>query len=235
MIHLLEKNKLRKHYKIMKAALLSDTHGYNSLFLNDLKNDPVDIVIHAGDFSNLGTPQEIEAFDLWIDQLEGTNYFIFIGGNHDFGLKGVEPYERTTKNGVKVHYLYNSSVEIQGKVIYGSPNTPEFFNWAFMYPRNSEEGAAIWDQVPEETHTLITHGPRYKVLDMCSDFKSRAMISVGCDQLGKRIDKLPKLKNHIFGHIHPAHGYKTYNGVHYYNVAMSRDFGGFRKPVMTFL
>jgi hypothetical protein len=32
-------------------------------------------------------------------------------------------------------YLENEGVTIGGLSLWGSLNTPEFFNWAFMYPR----------------------------------------------------------------------------------------------------
>jgi hypothetical protein len=60
-------------------------------------------------------------------------------------------------------YLENTGVTIDNVTFWGSPYTPEFLNWAFMYTRGS--GAKYWDQIPDGLDVLITHGPPFGILD----------------------------------------------------------------------
>jgi hypothetical protein len=61
-------------------------------------------------------------------------------------------------------YLENSSVNVFGYNIFGSPNTIEFFDWAFE--KNEEELDQIYSQIPENTDIVVTHGPAYEILDL---------------------------------------------------------------------
>ena len=40
-------------------------------------------------------------------------------------------------------YLEHESVEVEGIKIFGSPHTPEFFDWAFMY--KPDDADKYWD------------------------------------------------------------------------------------------
>jgi len=54
--------------------------------------------------------------------------------------------------------VQDSSINIEGIKIYGSPWQPSYHDWAF----NLERGEAIrkkWDLIPGDTDVLITHGP----------------------------------------------------------------------------
>jgi hypothetical protein len=61
-------------------------------------------------------------------------------------------------------YLENDGITIDGVSFWGSPYTPEFMNWAFMYPR-SGAGKRIWDLIPSPLDVLITHGPPRGILE----------------------------------------------------------------------
>jgi Icc-related predicted phosphoesterase len=93
----------------------------------------------------------------------------------------------------------DESYEFEGIKIYGSPQTPQFGNWAHMYDRRSSE--LVWDQVPNDTQILITHGPAKGILDQ-TDYGDLA----GCEGLYKKIMQLPDLLIHCCGHIHEAYG-----------------------------
>jgi Icc-related predicted phosphoesterase len=92
-------------------------------------------------------------------------------------------------------YLENSSVNLMGLNIYGSPYTPTFYKWAFMRDRG-EPIRAIWNKIPENLDILITHGPPYGILD-----RNRDGVICGCEELLKAV-KLKKPRYHVFGHIH---------------------------------
>ena len=102
-----------------------------------------------------------------------------------------------------MHYLYNRAVTIEGITFYGSPHTPRFFDWAFMYdPPDSKK---IWEKIPHETNVLITHGPPYGVLDQCPN-QQGVMESVGCPELLAAVQNRPAIQLHLFGHIHEGYG-----------------------------
>lgn len=179
----------------MKILFLSDTHSQHRK-LNDLPE--ADILIHGGDVSKMGRDHEVEDFMRWFSGLE-YRYKIFIAGNHDFFFEGETPKSIKRFLNENTFYLHNSSVEIEGLKIWGSPYTPTFFNWAF----NLDRGKAIekvWKDIPPDTDVLITHGPPFGILD-----GTRSDQHVGCEELLKKIKKI-KPKYHLFGHIHEAYG-----------------------------
>lgn len=61
-------------------------------------------------------------------------------------------------------YLENSTCDMFGYKVFGSPYTPTFFDWAF----NLDIGPhlqAVWNEIPDDTDILITHGPPKDILD----------------------------------------------------------------------
>jgi Icc-related predicted phosphoesterase len=114
---------------------------------------------------------------------------------------------------MSVKYLDHDSCTIHGVSFFGSPYTPDFGGWAYMIP--DEELKRKWDQIPEETNVLITHGPPFGI----GDFSSYKMENAGCRHLATRVNNLPNLKAHIYGHIHHAYGVTERNKVIYANVS----------------
>jgi predicted phosphodiesterase len=135
----------------MKIVCLSDTHNCNE----EIAVPEGDILIHAGDATINGTEQEIENFLFWYSALPHP-YKIFVAGNHDWLFETDNQVARLLTARYGIIYLQDSSAEIEGLQIYGSPWQPRFFNWAFNLNRG-EELAEKWDLIPRETQILITH------------------------------------------------------------------------------
>ncbi len=183
----------------MTITTLSDTHGLH----RRIKDIPLaDIIIHAGDISNIGEEHQVIDFLNWFADLPH-QHKIFIAGNHDFF------FERESKKYIEkiipsnIIYLNDSSCTIDSINIYGSPITPRFYDWAF----NRDRGKNIqqhWKLIPTDTDILITHGPPFGKLDATTN-----NLRTGCEDLLKVVEKI-KPKYHIFGHIHEAYG-MTYN------------------------
>lgn len=173
-----------------------------------------DILLHAGDCTNVGRESEVSGFVDWFKNIEGFKYKIFIAGNHDFAFEQeplwlnsyIEPNRLLEKN---VTYLEDGSIEIVSDEfsrpikIYGSPWQPEFYNWAFNLPRNGVVLKEKWDEIPIDTDILITHGPPHGIRDFVVD--RLGTLQVGCELLRERVDEVKPLM-HIFGHIHGAYG-----------------------------
>lgn len=184
----------------LKALLISDTHGTH-WHQNYLVEGEFDVLIHAGDFTNHGDTSEVADFMTWVEAQDQFKDIVYIAGNHDVGYQAESLV--TFSSGTNLHYLFNSSVTINGVKIYGSPFTPRFYNWAFMY--DPDQAAEIWSLIPADTDVLVTHGPPHGVSDQCSDGRG-GIEHAGCPTLLEAVDRTPSIKLHVFGHIHEGYG-----------------------------
>ena len=138
-----------------------------------------------------------------------------IAGNHDITFQedyymssgaqrfhgGVGRYDCSKARGLLkgCTYLEDSSVEICGYKIYGSPWQPEFCDWAFNLPRG-EELRKRWAAIPIDTDILLVHGPPAGHVDMTSRSGH-----VGCEDLLEAIHQRC-ISTVVSGHLHPAYG-----------------------------
>lgn len=195
----------------LKIHCLSDTHNKHKHF--SLPGG--DILIHSGDATSMGELHQIMAFLTWFAAQPYTHK-IFVPGNHDWGFELNESLYRSECERLGIHLLINQGLELEGIKFWGSPCTPRFFNWAFNVDRGSFI-KSIWEQIPEDTEVLITHGPPAKILDVAPYGGN-----VGCDDLFWRIMDT-KVKLHVFGHIHPARGTQRFNDKLFVNAASLND------------
>jgi len=208
----------------MKILCISDTHTKHNKIPKEWLV-PADIIIHAGDISNIGDVQDTENFCKWFSSLDQYEHKIFIAGNHDFNFETEDFRYLETMNIVKSYknitylcdeelILYNSEDNNQPIKIYGSPWQPEFHNWAFNLPKGKKLREK-WDKIPLDTDILITHGPVHGLLDMAPDGNF-----CGCEELLDVVTtKLTDLKYHICGHIHCGHGVAYKNNIQFVNAS----------------
>lgn len=198
---------------MLRIICLSDTHNCNEQIIVP----EGDILIHAGDATNRGTMEEIIFFNQWFANFSH-KYKIFVAGNHDWLFETNNLRARSLLDD-SIIYLQDSSVEIEGLKIYGSPWQPRFFDWAFNLNRGAEM-AEKWKLIPHNTDILITHGPPFGILD---EVPRRYWIeNTGCEELRKKVEEISqfnKLKLHIFGHIHCGYGTAENFGVKFINAA----------------
>jgi hypothetical protein len=132
-------------------------------------------------------------------------------GNHDRYFQNAPEIARELLT--SAIYLENSGTTINGVSLWGSPYTPEFLHWAFMYPR----GAAAdryWDQIPTGLDVLITHGPPAGILDQTVAGEAH----LGCEELLQAVaQKKPRV--HVFGHIHGGAGTFQNEATYFVNAA----------------
>jgi Icc-related predicted phosphoesterase len=179
----------------MRIIAVSDTHGLH----NGIQGLPDgDILVHAGDLMNSGfDPEDIWSFNRWLEA-QSFKHRIVTGGNHDRHFQNSPDQARSLLT--NAIYLENAGVTIGNVSFWGSPYTPEFLNWAFMYPRGSA-ARQYWDQIPYGLDVLVTHGPPFGILDQAA----RGGEHLGCEELLKAVEE-KKPKVHIFGHIHGGAG-----------------------------
>lgn len=109
----------------VRVVCISDTHT------NTTRIPEGDVLIHAGDMTNAGTVQEIQAQIDWMASLPHREKII-IAGNHDsyFDPKSRKPEDKGKKlNFRSIHYLENKSVTLKFKggrklTFYGAPDIP---------------------------------------------------------------------------------------------------------------
>jgi Icc-related predicted phosphoesterase len=199
----------------MRLTFISDTHSKH----NDLKLEPCDILIHCGDLTKDIGQADLRIFCKWFDE-QNAKHKIFIAGNHDGAF---EKWPDLAKLMVKeyckenVHYLQDSGVEIEGIKFWGSPVTPEFYNWFFNRTRG-EEIKRHWDMIPDGTDVLVTHGPPVGF----GDWSPCDKVSTGCIDLLYAIQRI-KPKIHACGHIHNGYGVRNLEDIMMINAASCNE------------
>ncbi len=191
----------------MKLTFISDTHYQH----RKLQLTSGDVLIHCGDFTRRGGLDDVESFAQFIGE-QNFKTKIVIAGNHDLSFEDRRRREKAEKHLTDhgITYLNDTGVVIDGVKFWGSPVQPEFFGWAFNRKRG-EELRDHWELIPEDTDVLITHGPAYGILDLCSDGRR-----VGCQDLLETVNII-KPKIHAFGHIHEDYGVVKKQGTIFVN------------------
>jgi Icc-related predicted phosphoesterase len=201
----------------LKITVISDTHSKHGL----VKLTGGDILIHAGDLTNIGEYEDVYFFLKWLDR-QNYKHIIFIAGNHDFYFedktiaeiqKGIST---VCKSKIKYHYLNDTGVTIKKLTFWGSPVQPEFYDWAFNRKRGTDINKH-WKLIPKLTDVLITHGPPFEILD-----KTAGGQHVGCADLLKKINTI-KPKLHVFGHIHEGYGYRENDHTLFINASVLNE------------
>lgn len=185
--------------KTVRVVFMSDTHDR---WPAPGEIPEGDILVHAGDHTMMGEDSPLIEAGYRLRQLPH-KYKVFIAGNHDWMFQTNREYAKQAM-GVGERgmiYLENEGIELMGLKFWGSPQQPEFNNWAFNVKRGPDI-RKYWDMIPEGLDVLITHGPPRGVLDK-SGFPP--FESCGCDDLAVAVrEKYPKV--HVFGHIHGGYG-----------------------------
>lgn len=197
----------------MRIVCISDTHNCNE----EIAVPDGDLLIHSGDAVTSGTLNEIEKFFKWFESLPHKRK-VLIAGNHDWAYQ-LQPDKVRPLVPDSVIYLQDSSVEIDGLKVYGSPWQPRFFDWAFNLNRGYEL-AEKWALIPDDIDILITHGPPNGILDLVP--RNGWDENTGCEELRKRVEQIAafgRLKLHVFGHIHCGYGVHEEFGVKFVNAS----------------
>lgn len=193
---------------LMRCWLISDTHNHHSEL--DVPHG-IDVVIHCGDESESGNEwlnePEARAFFDWYSALDA-EVKIFVPGNHSVaveqGLVRSEQYP-------EIRFLIHEQSDINGLVVFGTPYTPKFFNWAYMRARSDLD--IIWQSIPDHVDILISHGPPKGYMDVTRDLDTRDPIHVGSKSLTRHVTQRIKPMLHAFGHIHDEPGIRNFGVV----------------------
>ncbi|MBQ3636625.1 MAG: metallophosphatase domain-containing protein [Bacteroidales bacterium] len=174
----------------MRIVHISDTHGRH----REIEGLPEgDVIVHSGDFTNMGTEEEVLDFLNWMVELPH-RHKIFVPGNHDFCLLDAEGVEELPEG---LHFLSHHEVEIEGV---------KFFGLGYMQdPRRIPEGVGV----------LITHEPPAGVLST-----EEGIGEYGSEEIREAVWRL-RPRVHLFGHCHSGYGLEEHNGIIFSNGAMT--------------
>ena len=224
-----------------RIICISDTHGlhrkmkYNVIDFIDKNQE--NILIHAGDVTNVGTQDGTREFVEWFQNLKGFGTKIFVAGNHDWSFYRKPAWLKQYINDENLsqsdcHYLEDSEMTITDPKfskpikIYGSPWQPEFMNWAFNVPR--DQLYKYWEKIPLDTQILITHSPAYGICDRVYGKPP----SLGCESLYEHIVKI-KPKIHVAAHIHSGRGIIEKDGTIFINASICTErYEPINKPIV---
>ena len=187
----------------MKICCYVDLHG-------DLPETPnCDLVIVAGDIApSIKLEYQSDWFNTnfadWTHSLPCED-LVFIAGNHDRAFE--KTLEMIDFDCIKGTYLYNSSTEVKGIKIWGSPWTLWFNDWAFNFSKGAaglDEAEMLWNTIPDDTNIIVTHGPLFGHGDIVQ--RQEGSVNAGDEILREKFISLPDCSLHICGHIHEGHG-----------------------------
>jgi len=233
----------------LRLVCISDTHCQAEKMLEPVPEG--DILIHAGDFTNYGRREEVEKFNTWLGTLPH-RHKIVIAGNHEitfdrasfdniyakkkvFG-ENYDPSDPKVSDFPNFQalltnciYLENSSIEVDGVKIHGSPHVPGIgHEWAFFYKRNEVE--KVWSCLPA-CDVLVTHGPPLGIGD-----ERGSGARLGCPELLRQVVDNVKPTFHIYGHVHQDAGVRTAQETTFVNAATCDYMGSpIRKPIVLLL
>ena len=222
----------------MDFVFISDTHGLHEMMSHPLPEG--DVLIHAGDCTNVGSQKNIQEFVYWFQNLKGFDTKIFIAGNHDWGFERKPDWlnhyiNEENLSQSDVVYLEDSEFIIEDPEFsrpikfYGSPWQPRFYDWAFNVDRDKIH--VHWEKIPEDTDVLITHGPPQEILDV-----NPMGEPCGCSSLRFQVENRVKPFIHAFGHIHTQPGHKIVGDTTYINASTCTDrYVPSNKPIVASL
>lgn len=207
--------KVIKKENDLTIVFISDTHSKHE----ELVIPRCDILVHSGDYTQVGSPQEIMQFYNWLKRQTQCKHKVFIEGNHDMHADPTEPIAKNRFFNVasyedfinrlkelkleedNIHRLFNSSITIEGVKFWGSPYTPYFHGWGFN--STTDELIQNWNQVPNDTDILVSHGPPNGHLDVCKNGDVVGDVAL----MQKILEVRPSIC--AFGHIHESNGIHT--------------------------
>ncbi len=210
----------------MRIVIISDTHG-RDLNIWDIPDG--DVLLHCGDFCCGRGWRDIELFREQMMRLPHPHKLV-VGGNHDHII---EKDRRKTRELLgPVHYMEDEALVIGGLKFWGTPWQPEYMAMAFNMRRGSDELHEKRVLIPDDVDVLMTHCPPAEILDWLNFHGA-----LGCNQLRWRVDNLPQLKLHCFGHIHEGYGVDERDGKTFVNAALvagdeNRPYPETKKPIV---
>lgn len=197
---------------------ISDTHNQMKSFCRKIieANIAADLFIHAGDFTNGGSPQECSKFFNSLTEIaDRFTKFIIIPGNHDVHFDNYQ-VRIPAQLKPKLEILCNKMFEFESFLIFGNCAMPDLNAGHRFF----QEDSGKWpDEVNlSNAHVVISHCPPFNILDLTLENNH-----IGSVTLANIIKKSDTVKCVIFGHVHEARGQFQDNKTTFFNVAAVQE------------
>jgi hypothetical protein len=182
----------------MRIVCISDTHSLH----RQIKIPDGDVLIHAGDITREGEVDTVYDFSIWLASLPHKHKLV-IPGNHDFCFDISHPrYDERVRPMLEhrrpnIHFLIDAAREIEGLRFFGTPWVPNLTSWAFF-----DRGRDCFERAPTDIDVLISHGPPWLVRDR----EMKHGVHCGSGHLLRYVQRCPRLRLHVFGHVHESYG-----------------------------
>jgi Icc-related predicted phosphoesterase len=203
----------------MVITIIADLHGN----LIDIK--PCDLLLIAGDICPATNhDREFQRhwlniyFKDWLNKIPAKEV-VGIAGNHDLLF---EDHPDEVPKDLRWHYLQDNGIEIMGLKLYGVPWTIFFYDWSFNAPQFDIDEKFLhekFNQVPEGTDILITHGPPFGIADEITMGRYKGRKKLGSVALRERIEII-KPKIVCCGHIHSSSSINDFRGTQIINASI---------------
>lgn len=132
----------------VRFVCISDTHNKDAA----LRLPRGHVLLHAGDFSNVGLPKEVEAFAQWLASQDGFAHKIVIAGNHDL------PFDAVGYAGRAARFRHPRGVDPQ-VISSRVPCQIVLLSYAYMFWYS--ELWTIDSLLPRQTRSVVSTLPRW--------------------------------------------------------------------------
>ena len=182
----------------MRLVCISDMHSLH----RQIAVPDGDVLVVAGDVTRDGEIETVYDLSIWLAALPHREKAI-VPGNHDFCFDIAHPrFDERARQMLEgrrpnIHFLIDSARTLFGYRFFGSPWVPNLANWAFF-----DRGRDRFRDAPTDVEILVTHGPPWLV----RDFDMKGRLHCGSGPLAAYVRRCPRLRLHVFGHIHECYG-----------------------------
>lgn len=190
----------------MRFVCISDTHNRHDRLEHPVPDG--DVLIHAGDATQLGMEAELLDFCSWFVSRPHT-YKLLVPGAHDTWCGELPQRAAELTRGCE--YLVDRELVLGDVRIYGTPVQPDFYGWETDLEAESKL-LGIIQRIPIGLDLLITHVPPFGIRD------GEKGIRTGSRGLLDHVRRV-RPRYHVFGHVHDGHGVHEASGTMFANAA----------------
>ena len=192
-----------------KIVCISDTHGQHK----SLTIPECDLLIHAGDATNMGKENEMRDFATWLKDQKQAKEIVYVPGNHDI-IAETDFAMVKDMFGEGVNVLTCGLKDVAGFKVFGYSYTPEFCGWAFQgddHSRSHTKFRNMWRDMSivkdaGKVDIMVCHGPMRGILSTNAWEEE-----CGSHTIRDAWEKI-KPKLYVCGHIHESYGRVRYPG-----------------------
>jgi len=198
---------------MVSIAAISDLHG------NLVEIAPCDILLIAGDICPDAAPLTqaqwlSSTFRRWLEKVPA-QHIVGVAGNHD---KVFASQSTLLPKDLPWHYLEDSSIELLGLHIHG---TPWQLPWWGVFTMSDKALIQHYTSIPASTDILISHGAPFGICDQITT-REDLPFHTGSLALRNRVMEVEPMLV-VFGHIHTGYGTYQLGNTLFANVSLVDD------------